>query len=609
MRRHGKGTKEPAGRSVSKRHLILGVMMNLRLPMTTATALGLVLALAHGSGHAPAHAQERAAETPGFSEVVAPQRENAFAPVEPTRVEEAASAPVAETERAEAPPAAEPNAAPAATPVTASVSEPDLQRDALRKLLEARLAEPSRNAQQRRFRESIAAFYEARDHAPLWTSERGWNGQAISVMARLERASDDAIDLKLTPLPVLRPGDAAALAMADLALSEAVANYARQASGGRIDPRSISKHISVRLDVIEPARSLAEISVASDAGAALADYNPQHRGYRLLRDKLAEVRQAAPAIAQRRISSGPVLRPGMKDERVPLIRARFGLDRASDQGADALLYDTRVAEAVADFQKSKGIPASGTLTARTVDALSDGVPERLEDEIIANMERWRWMPRDMGHERIEVNIPDYTVRVYRGDEVVHKARVIVGKPKTPTPVFSDAMEFLIVNPYWNVPPSILRNEMLPKLREDPDSLRRMGYEVVRNRDGGISVRQPPGERNALGWIKFMFPNEHAVYLHDTPTRHLFANAKRAYSHGCVRVDQPFALAEIVLGEGWTEERVKKLKGGGERTVRMPRPLPIHIGYFSAFVDETGKLQLREDLYGHSQKVKAALGLG
>jgi murein L,D-transpeptidase YcbB/YkuD len=299
----------------------------------------------------------------------------------------------------------------------------------------------------------------------------------------------------------------------------------------------------------------------------------------------------------------------MKDERVPLIRARFGLDRASDLGADELLYDTRVAEAVADFQKSKGIPASGTLTARTVDALSDGVPERLEDEIIANMERWRWMPRDMGHERIEVNIPDYTVRVYRGDEVVHKARVIVGKPKTPTPVFSDAMEFLIVNPYWNVPPSILRNEMLPKLREDPDSLRRMGYEVVRNRDGGISVRQPPGERNALGWIKFMFPNEHAVYLHDTPTRHLFANAKRAYSHGCVRVDQPFALAEIVLGEGWTEERVKKLKGGGERTVRMPRPLPIHIGYFSAFVDEAGKLQLREDLYGHSQKVKAALGLG
>lgn len=245
--------------------------MNLRLPVTTATALGLVLALAPAPAHAQEMQERAAGQTPGFSEVVVPPRDDAFAPVEPARVEEAAPAPVLETERADAP---APDAASVATPAAQSVSESDHQRDALRKLLEARLAEPPRNAQQRRFREAIAAFYESRDHALLWTSERGWNAQAVSVMARLERASDDAIDLRLTPLPMLRPGDAAALAMADLALSEAVANYARQASGGRIDPRSISKHISVRLDVIEPARSLAEISVASDAGAALVDYNP-----------------------------------------------------------------------------------------------------------------------------------------------------------------------------------------------------------------------------------------------------------------------------------------------------------------------------------------------
>jgi murein L,D-transpeptidase YcbB/YkuD len=224
------------------------------------------------------------------------------------------------------------------------------------------------------------------------------------------------------------------------------------------------------------------------------------------------------------------------------------------------------------------------------------------------MERWRWMPRDMGQERIEVNIPDYTVRVYRGETIIHQARVIVGKPQTPTPIFSNSMQFLIVNPYWNVPPSIIKKEMLPKLKEDPDYLKKLGYEVLPQKGGGFAVRQPPGERNALGWIKFMFPNEHSVYLHDTPTRNLFANAKRAFSHGCVRVDQPFSLAEIVLGDGWTEERVKGLKGGGERMVKMPRPLPIHIGYFSAFVDEHGKLQLREDIYGYSQKVKAALGL-
>ena len=295
----------------------------------------------------------------------------------------------------------------------------------------------------------------------------------------------------------------------------------------------------------------------------------------------------------------------MTDERVPLIRARFGLDIATSSGE--LVYDTRVAEAVAGFQKAHGIPASGTLTPRTIAALSGGQPVRLEDEIIANMEMWRWAPRDMGDERIEVNIPDYTVRVYRGDRIIHEARVIVGKPKTPTPIFSDSMRFLIVNPYWNVPPSIIKKEMLPKLAQDPTYFQRMGYEVIQRR-GQTFVRQPPGERNALGWIKFMFPNEHSVYLHDTPSRGLFNTKKRAYSHGCVRVDNPFSLAEIVLGDGWTEERVKKLKGKGERTVKMPRPLPIHLGYFPAFVDQHGKLQLREDIYGYSRKLKSALGL-
>jgi murein L,D-transpeptidase YcbB/YkuD len=484
--------------------------------------------------------------------------------------------------------------APAMSPVQA----------ALKKAIEARVAERA-SAAQHRIRETIAAVYHARDWQPLWLAGDQWSEQAHSAVARLDRAGDDALDLRAAPPPVLRGTDADALAGADLALSESVATFARQASGARVDPRSISSQITAKPEIIEPSRSLVEVASAADAGEKLESYNPEHRGYRALRDKLAELRQAAPAVAQRAIPMGPVLKPGMKDDRVPLIRARFGLDQAV--ASDDLLYDTRVADAVAGFQKQHGIPVSGTLTARTVAALSGGHPDRLADEIISNMERWRWMPRDMGEERIEVNIPDYKVRVYRGDRVVHEARVVVGKPQTPTPLFSNAMQFLIVNPYWNVPPSIIKKEMLPKLKEDPTYLQRLGYEVV-YRKGQMTVRQPPGERNALGWIKFMFPNEHSVYLHDTPSRSLFANAKRAYSHGCVRVDQPFALAEIVLGQGWTEERVKKLKGGGERMVKMPKPLPIHIGYFSAFVDENGKLQLREDVYGYSQKVKAALGL-
>lgn len=533
-----------------------------------------------------------AAEPPAAETVVAqPETPTAIVPMPPEATVDLSPGPdQGQTEQAQAP-----AAAPALSPV----------QEAMKQALEARIAERA-TAAQKRFRESIAAVYEARQFQPLWLDGDQWSAQAQSAIARLERAGDDALDLRSAPVPPLSSSDAGALAGADLALSETIATYARQASGGRIDPRVISNLITAKPEVVGPGKSLVEVSSAADPGAVLEAYNPQqHAGYRALRDKLAELRRAAPAVARRTIPMGPVLKPGMKDARVPLIRARFGLDRATP--VDDMLYDTRVAEAVAGFQKAHGIPASGTLTARTVAALSGGEPTRLEDEIISNMERWRWMPRDMGEERIEVNIPDYKVRVYKGDQVIHEARVIVGKPQTPTPVFSNTMQFLIVNPYWNVPPSIIKKEMMPKLKEDPNYLQRLGYEVL-YRKGQMIVRQPPGERNALGWIKFMFPNDHAVYLHDTPSRNLFSSQKRAFSHGCVRVDQPFSLAQIVLGQGWTEERIKKMKGGPERTVRMPKPLPIHIGYFSAFVDEHGKLQLREDIYGYSQKVKAALGL-
>ena len=166
--------------------------------------------------------------------------------------------------------------------------------------------------------------------------------------------------------------------------------------------------------------------------------------------------------------------------------------------------------------------------------------------IVANMEMWRWEPRDMGVERIEINIPDYTLRMMDGDDLVHQARVIVGKPDTPTPIFSNAMKYILVNPIWRVPDSIVRKEFAPHLARGPDYLVDHGYKVAEI-GGHMFVSQPPGEGNALGHILFMFPNEHSVYLHDTPSRGLFGTARRAYSHGCVRLDQPMQLAELVMG--------------------------------------------------------------
>ncbi len=244
-------------------------------------------------------------------------------------------------------------------------------------------------------------------------------------------------------------------------------------------------------------------------------------------------------------------------------------------------------------------------------------------DIIANMERWRWMPPDLGNSHILVNIPEYQLRMMRNGVEIHQTRVIVGKTQTPTPVFSGDMDHLIVNPYWNIPPSIALKEMLPKLQSDPYALQAKGFEIVKRGrvvdpatidwSGGvknITIRQPPGERNALGFIKFMFPNDHAVYLHDTPSRGLFSNSERAFSHGCIRVQEPFKLAEIILNNehGMTESRLRSMAGGSERYFNMQTKLPVHLVYFTSFVDSYGQLQSRPDIYGFNRRVKVALGL-
>ena len=525
----------------------------------------------------------------------------------PSVAEQPAAAPVAPTQSvAEQPtPAAVP-----AVPVQAVAERMAPQiRTALDSLQKSELPK-GLAAITRKQREAVAAFYGERANAPVWIGADGqWTPAARGALARLAHADEDALDLRLGSLPILAEGDDAARATIDVALSMAIAAYAREASEGRVDPRTISNLIDDTRIAVPPARVLAEVSGATDADAALRAFNPPQPGYVALREKLAEFRREKPRSEKADIPAGPVLKVGMRDARVPLVRARFGLDTAAaPTRSDDLVYDTRVAAAIADFQKENGLPASGHLTPRTIAALSGGDPSKLEGEIAANMERWRWMPRQMGGDRIEVNIPDYALKVVQRDEIVHRARVVVGKATTPTPVFSNAMQFIIVNPYWNVPQSIIQKEMMPRLAEDPDYLTKMGYEVIR-RKGKLIVRQPPGERNALGRIKFMFPNDHAVYLHDTPSRGLFASTKRAFSHGCVRVDQPLALAETVLGKnnGWSQERFKKLIGGDEKTVKLPTALPIHIEYFTAYVDESGKLQTRDDIYGYSKKVRQALG--
>ena len=253
---------------------------------------------------------------------------------------------------------------------------------------------------------------------------------------------------------------------------------------------------------------------------------------------------------------------------------------------------------------------NGQFNAAMIEALNGPRRDKDADIIIANMERWRWMPRDLGQKRVILNIPDYTLRVYNGDKQVWMTRVVVGKPgNQATPLLSETMKYITVNPTWNVPPSIVYNEYLPALQQDPTVLSRMGLKVVQLPNGGIHISQPPGERNALGRIRFNFPNKFLVYQHDTPDKNLFAQEKRAFSHGCMRVQDPARYAEVILGlanpgENYTQDRIKSMYGNSEIDIKLVNQIPVHITYQTAFVDDDGKLQIRDDVYGRDARLMA-----
>jgi murein L,D-transpeptidase YcbB/YkuD len=473
------------------------------------------------------------------------------------RAQEAADA---ATDAAAAPAAAEARS-PAPAPETLRATslgelqapqKPSFNR-AIRDALIRAADEPSRvNPETRAQRQALDAFYASRGDAPVWLEKGEWTREARAVFQRLQHAPEDGLDLSAWRVYSLDRGPEASLARADVALSEAVAAYAFQASGGRLDPARISRLIGAHPTVVGPAQALDETARASDADHALQAYNPDQPGYIALREKLAQAREGQSPMALLASSETP--------------------RRASD----------------------------------AVGGRRRGGDRTLESDILVNMEFWRWQPRQPGADRLVVNIPEFEARLFRAGAEIFSTRVIVGKPDKPTPLFSNRMEYLVVNPSWNVPQSIIKNEMINKL----GALRRMGYDVE-TVNGRLHVRQPPGEKNALGRIKFIFPNDYAVYLHDTPSHSLFSAPVRAFSHGCVRVDQPLTLAAAVLRpeRGWSEARIEKLFGKSERRVNLPEPLPIHLVYFTVRADESGELLRFDDIYGYAGKARQWLGLG
>jgi murein L,D-transpeptidase YcbB/YkuD len=297
------------------------------------------------------------------------------------------------------------------------------------------------------------------------------------------------------------------------------------------------------------------------------------------------------------------------------VALRKRLNIAGDKNSP--LYDDAVRDAVKTFQTEADIDVDGNLGSNTVRALNGekkvarGPSANPTDTIIVNMERWRWLPRDLGNPHVIVNVPDYSLTLYNNDKVYWHTKIVAGKPGKATPMVSAEMKFITVNPTWNVPPSIIENEYLPALQQDPDALDRIGLKLTQDADGTVHISQPPGAGNALGRIRFNFPNKFLVYQHDTPDKYLFAKEKRAYSHGCMRVQNPLTYGEKLLSlvlpsEHYTEAKLEKMFGGSEININFPKNIWVHLTYQTAFVDEDGKLQLREDVYGRDARMIAIL---
>jgi murein L,D-transpeptidase YcbB/YkuD len=458
-------------------------------------------------------------------------------------------------------------------------------------------------------RAGVEAFYRSRDFAPLWFAKGTPLPRAKEAIAFLHGVDADGLEPADYPTPLFADFSPFRAASDELLLTNAVLTFARHAGTGRVAFTRVSGAIYFDLKFPQPAEVLGKIEKAAEVRAALDSFNPQHAGYRALKAALAAERgQADDAEKITRVPDGPLLRPGAQDERVPILRQRLKLATQ-----DSLAYDDELVEAVKSFQAKNNLKADGIVGAGTVARLNGQSRTSRVGTIIANMERWRWLPRELGTSYVIVNVPDYTLKVVDRGGTIWSTRIVVGKPGThATPLLTETMKFITVNPTWNVPPSIIRNEYLPALQRDPNALARIGLKVSRNGDGSLRVYQPPGARNALGRLRFNFPNRFLVYQHDTPDKHLFDKAERAYSHGCMRVQHPERYAEVLLGvsqpqDGFTAARIQALYGDGERTIKFDKPIPVYVTYQTAFVDEAGRLQTRPDLYGHDKAIAGLLG--
>jgi murein L,D-transpeptidase YcbB/YkuD len=472
-------------------------------------------------------------------------------------------------------------------------------------------------------------FYGARHFDPIWlkTAADGtvsFSPAAEKIIGVFKNAATEGFKTSdyLTPdIDIAGAGsDPDKLAALETAFSAATVHYAHDAYMGRIAPEDVSADIDPESKSLDAADLLLHLAQSDTPDQVLLALDPMDHEFGELKDALAKADTADDETGPPPIPAGRTLIPGARDPRLDALRTRLGV-AAPTLGTDAVdTYDATLVAAVKGFQKSAGESVDGVVGPATLAALNYTPPKISKADIVANMERWRWLPHDLGTAHVLVNIPEFRVAVVDNGAVDYSTRVVVGKPSTPTPLFSNSIKNIVVNPYWNVPASIVAKEIAPAMLRNPGYLAGQNMQVVNGGQvidasaidwGSVTqsnwrygVRQLPGGGNALGQIKFLFPNDHDVYLHDTPSKSLFGNAVRAYSHGCVRVQNPldFANALLKFEPGLDVDQLTSMFGDTEHWVNLKTHVPVHIAYFTVRADADGTLHSYGDVYGHNKKL-------
>ena len=478
-------------------------------------------------------------------------------------------------------------------------------------------------------RDALRSFYAGRQYRFVWVDEAGPTRAARSVISELERADDWGLDksgLKLKSVNVPRTQGrwtAAEAAAVEFEISAAILKYARHARGGRIaEPaRTLSSYLDRRPIMPDPAGILAQFTASAEPDGVLRSFHPRHEQFHKLQAIYAKLRaqkksaEAAGLVPEK----GPVLLPGQRHSEIPALRRRLAVAAESD---DLELYDDTLEEAVRKFQEAESLAADGIVGLKTRKALNAGVEDKLQS-ILANMEQWRWMPDDLGKTHLFVNLPAFTIKLVQDGAVTFEERVIVGKGKTQTPVFSRNLTSVVLKPTWQLPESIKVEKLIDAQRrgssiEDEGYLIKKGEKAIESWKVDWSKAdltaytffQPSGDGNALGKVKFLFPNKHSVYLHDTPKKALFDQTERLFSHGCVRLRNPLAFAQrlidIAKGKGSLDVKEAVEDGPGNNQVTLENSIPIHLAYFTVWAGDNGQVEYLGDPYGHEQRIALAL---